>query len=62
MCEELVPIPHTCEIIVTNYMTDVQIWYLIATDVSDKTVKNWNRGGGAGVGVWVITLCILQYF
>ena len=42
MCEELVPNPHTCENLV-QIITDVKNWYLIVTDVSDKTVKNWNR-------------------
>ena len=36
MCEEVVPNPHICDKL-------VQDCYLIVTDVSDKTLKNWNR-------------------
>ena len=42
MCEELVPNPQTCGNLV-QIITDVKNWYLIVTDVSDKTVKNLNR-------------------
>ena len=36
MCDELVPYPHICDKL-------VQDCYLIVTDVSGKTLKNWNR-------------------
>ena len=41
-CEEMVPKPHTCENCY-QFITHMKNWYLIVTDVSDKTVKNWNR-------------------
>ena len=42
-CEELVPNPHTCEKLVPNYRTYMKNWYFIVTDISYKTVENWNR-------------------
>ena len=45
MCEELVPNPRTCEKLALNHHRLVwwENWCFIVTDVSDKTVKNWNR-------------------
>ena len=51
-CEELVPNPHTCEKLIPNYQRCEKLvpnyhrceeLVLVVTDVSDKTVKNWNR-------------------
>ena len=44
-------------------------WYLIATDVSDKTLKNWNRiqnaadlgGGGYFISVRNLHVCNVKF-
>ena len=70
---ELVANPHTCEKLIPN-ITHMKNWYLIATAVSNKTVKNWNRmqnaadlgGGGYFINVrntrmyaiWYLTSCV----
>ena len=43
MCELLVRNPHTCDKLVPNYHRCEELVLFIAVDVSDKTVKNWNR-------------------
>ena len=70
-CQELVPNPDTCETHwhqFTRFITDVKNWYLIVTDVSDKTMKNWDRmlnaadffrGGGGILSMWGIRIYAL---